>query len=168
MNSLNDRTADFFRVMDRVRRAWRKITPCDFLNKSQLRTLMEISRQTQRLEEDTGKSTGVPLSVLACAMNLSLPALSQRMRTLEELGYIERVPDPCDRRVIGLRLTLEGEKTKQEAHEHFTFLLTETLNRLGPENSRQLIELLSLLAQAFEETGSQSYEQKTTVEDITL
>ncbi len=161
MLCLNDRAADFFRVMDRVRRAWRDLTPCDSLNKSQLRTLMEISRQTQRLEQETGKSTGVPLSVLASSMNLSLPALSQRMRTLEDLGYIERVPDPSDRRVIGLRLTCEGEQSKKEAHERFNLLLTDTLDRLGPENSRQLIELLSLLAQAFEDAGRQDREQHT-------
>ena len=152
MNSLNGRAADLFRVMDRVRRAWRNLTPCDSLSKSQLGTLMEISRHTERMQNESGKSLGVPLSVLAGTMNQSLPALSQRVRALEELGYVERIPDPTDRRVIGVRLTAEGEKSKADANDRFARLLTDTLDRLGTENSQQLIELLGLLADSFEQT----------------
>ena len=152
MEEYEHQSAELFRLMDRVRRAWHGVTPCSHLSKSQFGTLLVIHRH-EHLAEDgicTPEAHPIRLSALAGAMHQSLPALSQRMRALEELGYIERVPDPEDRRSIGVRLTDEGSGELALARERFSGILDRAMELMGPESARQLAPLLNQLAEALE------------------
>jgi DNA-binding MarR family transcriptional regulator len=51
---------------------------------------------------------GTRLTVLAARAGLSHQAMGQVVAELEERGYVERVPDPSDRRARLVRLTAEG------------------------------------------------------------
>ena len=84
----------FFELMDRVRRAWRNISPCPQLSKSQFATLMVLKHAgkpplVQFTEEEVER--GMSLSALAGVMGQSLPAVSQRISTLEAMGYVEQM-----------------------------------------------------------------------------
>ena len=57
-------------------------------------------------------------------MHQSLPALSQRVSALEAQGYVERVPDPDDRRVIGVCVTPEGRTVMEVAYRRFGSILS--------------------------------------------
>lgn len=99
-------------------------------------------------------------SALADDMHQSRPALSQRIHALEEMGYIERVPDSTDRRVAGARLTEEGLQVLSRARERFDGILLGAMEQLGPEHAEMLISLLAELADALED----AVEQQTTGE----
>lgn len=154
-------TTEMFRLMDRVRRAWLSVTPHESLNKSQFATLMMICRKSGQCGGNAD-TQGVPVmpSALADDMHQSRPALSQRMHALEEMGYIERVPDPTDRRVAGARLTEEGLQVLNRAREQFDGILLGAMEQLGPEHAEMLISLLAELADALEV----AVEQQTTGE----
>ena len=47
-------------------------------------------------------------SALAARLGISQQAASKRVREIEERGYVERVPDPADRRQTLTRLTSRG------------------------------------------------------------
>lgn len=154
-------TTEMFRLMDRVRRAWLSVTPHESLNKSQFATLMAISHRSGQCC-GSANTQGEPVmpSALADDMHQSRPALSQRIHALEEMGYIERVPDPTDRRVAGARLTEEGLQVLSRAREQFDGILLGAMEQLGPEHAEMLISLLAELADALEV----AVEQQTTGE----
>ena len=152
MEEYEHQSSELFRLMDRVRRAWHGVAPCDRLSKSQFGTLLVVHRH-EHLSEDsqfTEECHPIRLSELASAMHQSLPALSQRMRTLEELGYIERVPNPTDRRSIGVCLTSDGRSELDRARERFSAILDRAMTLMGPESAQQLMPLLAQLADALE------------------
>lgn len=159
MKQMDKTVSDFARAMDRLRRAWQNITPCGELSKAQFTTLLAIAYpdfqhgpllpNVEALSGAARRRT-VRLTELSRTMHQSLPALSQRVSTLEALGYVERVPDPDDRRVTGLCLTDEGLRTLQRAYEHIGGMISRAIDRLGQENLRTMLELNELLAEALE------------------
>lgn len=149
MECHNIQTAELFRSMDRVRKAWHSVSPCDALSKSQFGTLMAI-HHFEMAEVNGEKNKHVKLSALANSMGQSLPALSQRVSLLEDNGYVRRVPDPDDRRTTGLELTDEGTEVLELARQRFDGILSYAADYLGPETSDKLIVLLNQLAEALE------------------
>src|SRR5512139_3449917 len=53
---------------------------------------------------------GTRLTVLAARANMTLPAMSELVDDLQRLGYLERVPDPGDRRAKLIRPTRSGRR----------------------------------------------------------
>lgn len=162
MECHNIQTSELFRSMDRVRKAWHSVSPCDSLSKSQFGTLMAIHHFDISHRSDD-KTQHVKLSDLANSMGQSLPALSQRVKLLEDNGYVSRIPDPDDRRIMGLELTEEGTEVLTLARQRFDGILSDAANYLGPETSDKLISLLNQLAEALELAVShmvQTEEQK--------
>lgn len=51
---------------------------------------------------------GTPSTAIAPKMGMEATSLSRTLKTLEEKGYIERVPNPEDGRSVLLKLTTEG------------------------------------------------------------
>lgn len=146
----------FFELMDRVRRAWRNISPCPELSKSQFATLMVLKHAgkpplAQFTEEEVDR--GLSLSALAGVMGQSLPAVSQRISALEAMGYVERVADPRDRRVSGVRLSEGGKALLAEAYQHMSKMMDEAMRAVGEENIAMMMALLEQMATRLEEMG---------------
>src|SRR2546421_12770807 len=59
---------------------------------------------------------GVRLRDLAACSQLSPPAIGEHVDELERLGYVERVPDPSDRRAKLIRPTERGAAFMQAAY----------------------------------------------------
>lgn len=53
---------------------------------------------------------GTRLTDLAARANMTLPAMSELVDDLQHLGYLERVPDPGDRRAKLIRPTRRGRR----------------------------------------------------------
>ena len=87
-------------------------------------------------------------------MNQSMPAVSQRIRRLEELGYVCRTPDESDRRTMWIALTGQGNALLQEnCRDMFRRLerMMTRLERQGERTPAQVIEAFNYLADAMEE-----------------
>ena len=163
MKGLENNAADLFRLMDRVRKAWQSVTPCEHLSKSQFGTLMAIAHHGRMPGQSCTPSQehgALTLTALAGAMHQSLPALSQRVSALEAQGYVERVPDPDDRRVIGVCVTPEGRTVMEVAYRRFGSILSRSIDYLGPQNFETLLHLLGELAIALEQAVAAQEEER--------
>lgn len=164
---------EIFRQMDRMRKAWEHVSPSKKLNKSQFGTLFALARLSGGREQclvcetpaqGEGAASSEPavkpvtLSELAAAMHQSLPALSQRVTVLEEKGFVERVADPADRRVTGLRLTETGRSEMDIAFRRFSGILSQAAGRMGRQNMQKLLQLLGELADALNKAADEADE----------
>ena len=73
---------------------------------------------------------------------------------LETLGYVERLPDPHDRRAKIARLTERGQEVDQTARQIIGQVETEWAQLLGAERMTQLRHMLEALTEALEERSS--------------
>lgn len=81
---------------------------------------------------------------------LSGGALTNRLDHLELAGYVERQPDPSDRRAIKIRLTDKGRQTADRLVEVYLARETELLGSLSARERRLLEGLLRKLLIALE------------------
>lgn len=140
------RALELLREMDRLRRAWKQAIPNTGINKSEFFTLYTL-RHPQGHDLSCSSSELVPmtLSSLAKTMKQSLPAVSQRITKLEELGYVRRVPDERDRRTLWIHLTQSGTALLQSTGEEMLGKLERVLQRLDTQDGVDA----QLLTQAF-------------------
>lgn len=76
---------------------------------------------------------GRRLRDLADASQMSPPAVGEHVDELERLGYVERVPDPADRRAKLIRPTARGAAFMKAAYGALTEIEREWRKALGAE-----------------------------------
>ncbi len=99
------------------------------------------------------------LSELAELHGVSLPSMSSTIRTLEERGWVRRVPSEQDRRVVMIELTSGGRAVLAEIQRRSEDRLAGVLEGLSPEELETVLAGLELLEAAFtfrEEAGCAS------------
>lgn len=72
-------------------------------------------------------------------------AMTNRIDRLEARGYVQRIGDPADRRVVLVRLTPEGRRIVDEAAETHYLLERELLRTLSPTQQDKLAATLRSL-----------------------
>jgi DNA-binding MarR family transcriptional regulator len=97
----------------------------------------------QYLDDD-----GTRVSVLAQRAQITKQSMAELVAHLERHGYVERVPDPTDRRAKLVRATARGREVYGVAREFVRDMEAEWTERLGTEKMRQLRELLRELNDA--------------------
>ena len=75
-------------------------------------------------------------------LNISKPAISYILNTLEKKKYITREIDPKDRRKVSISATPEGKAAAEQSQKKFDELWDEILTRFGEDNMRQLLRLM--------------------------
>ena len=91
---------------------------------------------------------GTRVSVLAARAQMTKQSMAQLVAHLEEHGYVERVPDPSDRRAKLVRATPRGREVFAIARETMGEVNARLEQRLGPEKVRRLRALLEELQAA--------------------
>jgi DNA-binding MarR family transcriptional regulator len=91
---------------------------------------------------------GSRLTDLAEHAGLTKQAVGEVVADLEELGYVERVPDPGDGRVKIIRLTERGWDGQAAALRIFDDIERGWAERFGEERVRVMHELLEEIAAA--------------------
>lgn len=91
---------------------------------------------------------GTRVSVLAERAQVSKQAMAQLVAHLEAHGYVERIPDPADRRAKLVRTTARGRAVFAIVREFVAELDERLAARLGAAKVRQLRALLSELGDA--------------------
>ena len=82
-------------------------------------------------------------------LQISKPAVSYILNTLEKKNYITREIDPKDRRKISISATPEGVAAAELSMKKYDEIWTELLTRFGEENMRKLTELLTDLNELY-------------------
>ena len=88
---------------------------------------------------------GTRVSVLAERAQITKQSMAELVVHLERHGYVERVPDPGDRRAKLVRATPRGRQVYAIAREFVAELEAEWTGRLGRKKMRALRELLEEL-----------------------
>jgi DNA-binding MarR family transcriptional regulator len=88
---------------------------------------------------------GTRVSVLAERAQMTKQSMAELVAHLEQLGYVERVVDPSDRRAKLVRATPRGKQLYAIAREVVAEIEAEWTRRLGRAKMRQLRELLEEL-----------------------
>jgi len=91
---------------------------------------------------------GSRLTELAESSGLSKQAVAEVVADLEQLGYVERLPDPADGRAKVIRLTGEGIGAHRTALATFEEIERELAQRYGAERLRTMRKLLEEIAAA--------------------
>ena len=85
---------------------------------------------------------GTSVSELARRAQITKQSMAELVAHLERHGYVERVPDPADRRARLVRATARGAEVYAIAREVVAELEQRLTARLGRERFAQLRELL--------------------------
>jgi DNA-binding MarR family transcriptional regulator len=93
---------------------------------------------------------GMHLTELAERAQITKQSMGYLVDYLEERGYVERVPDPVDRRAKLVRYTERGREVDQVAREIVQRLEVDWACRLGEHKMDQLHQLLRELITALE------------------
>lgn len=88
-------------------------------------------------------------------LNISMPAVSQMLNSLQKRGYITREIDSADRRKILVSLTPEGKEVLQRAKESQKKFLESAMLKLGEEDAKQIIRVIGRLADIVEELNKE-------------
>ncbi|MEA2274464.1 MAG: hypothetical protein QOI98_3172 [Solirubrobacteraceae bacterium] len=91
---------------------------------------------------------GTRVSVLAERAQVTKQAMAQLVAHLEEHGYVERVPDPSDRRAKLVRTTARGREVFGVVREFLAEVDARLAARLGEVKVRRLRALLQDLNEA--------------------
>ncbi len=86
------------------------------------------------------------LNDLAQRMGTSAPTASRAVDALDDLGLVERHPDPTDRRAITIELTADGRRSVEERKARVYAAFRPAAAALSPADREQLAELLARLA----------------------
>ncbi len=88
---------------------------------------------------------GTRVSALAERAQITKQSMAELVAHLERLGYVERVPDPSDRRAKLVRATPRGRQLYAIAREVVAEIEAEWTQRIGKAKMRRLRELLEEL-----------------------
>ena len=89
-------------------------------------------------------SQGIKISDLSAKMDITPPAVTHMINSLEEMGLVMRLADSGDRRVVLVSLTTKGEEVVKKIQEEFLDKLIGLVEFLGEKDSKEFIRLLSL------------------------
>lgn len=104
-----------------------------------------------------GPDIPVNISEIQCNLHITKPAVSQMLNALEQKGYVLREIDQSDRRKISVSLTAQGMVMLLETRKHTSEVLDQLITRFGEDNTRDLIRLLSQLADVSEELKQENF-----------
>ena len=98
---------------------------------------------------------GMKTSELTKKLCITKPATSKMLNAMEEKGYIERTSNKSDRRVVYVKLTKEGEKFLEDQNKRFENFTCKVVERMGEEDTDNLIRLFGKLYDVIEELQSE-------------
>jgi DNA-binding MarR family transcriptional regulator len=102
---------------------------------SQIEILRYVSENKQPLMKD-----------VADYLNITPPSATALIDSLVSQGYLKRIPDKKDRRIVKLTETLKGKKTLDDGMKVMKKGMKETFSKLSEKEINTLITIHSKLA----------------------
>ena len=107
--------------------------------------------QIQELSKKSDNEEGIKPSKLSSICEMSKPAVSQMLNSLDKKRYIERKITKEDRRMVYISLTQKGREKLKDATERFIGGFDKIICELGSEDTETLIKLLNKLCYIIED-----------------
>ena len=130
-------TRDLFQIMKQFPRPKLKQSSIDGLTRSEYELLVML---VMSLDGDKKAFTVTEISNL---LQITPAGVTHLINPLEETGYIERLQDPNDRRIVRIGLTQKGTQVAEALISEVRENLIGLVNQLGEEDSKTLIRLMS-------------------------
>lgn len=92
------------------------------------------------------------LSELARRQKVSLPTMSKSISTLDERGWITRLPSEKDRRVVMVGLTRLGEQILEDVQSCAQMHMAKMLDVLSPDDLNRLAAGVEILERVLSES----------------
>lgn len=136
-------TRDLFQIMKQMPRLKLTGSLTEGLRRREYDLLVMLQLH---LNADTQALTVTELSNL---LHITPAGVTHLLNPLEELGCIERLPDPNDRRVVLIALTEKGQDIAAHLIAEVQARLSGLVDYLGEEDSQTLIRLMSKMIAFF-------------------
>jgi DNA-binding MarR family transcriptional regulator len=91
---------------------------------------------------------GMRLTELASLSSMTKQSIGEIVDDLADRGYVERIPDPEDKRAKLIRLTEKGEQAQATGLSLFAKLEQRLADRYGPDRLADMRALLEAIATA--------------------
>jgi DNA-binding MarR family transcriptional regulator len=98
-------------------------------------------------------ATGTTVSTLAERADMTKQAMAELVAHLEDRGYVDRVPDPADRRAKLVRPTAKGRRVYAVVREMVPEMEQRLVEVVGVTRMRQLRRDLQTIQETFAPTG---------------
>ena len=95
------------------------------------------------------EKTALSVTEISNLLQITPAGVTHLVNPLEEAGYIERLPDPNDRRIVLIGLTDKGTETAEALIADVQEQLIGLINHLGEEDSQTFFRLLSRAIEFF-------------------
>jgi DNA-binding MarR family transcriptional regulator len=138
-----DLTQDLFQLMKRFPRPKLKQSSIDGLTRSEYELLVML---VMNLDNASKALTVTEISNL---LQITPAGVTHLINPLEEAGYIERLQDRNDRRIVRIGLTDKGSRVAEALISEVQENLIGLVNHLGEEDSKTLIRLMSQAIEFF-------------------
>lgn len=87
-------------------------------------------------------------------LNISKPAISKMISVLEEKGYVMRIYDSNDHRVVFIELTELGRQVLTEQNTYLQRFVNQFTEQLGKKDTDKLLELLKRIYEVIHLMGN--------------
>lgn len=140
--TMNERTAltlttDLFQVMRQVPRLNFREPVIEGLTASEKGLLLMLAMNA------ADSKVALKATDLSNLLQITPAGVTHLLNPLEQKGFIERVPDPKDRRIVRIRITASGARAAESVGSEAQRQLGGLVEHLGEKDSRALIRLLS-------------------------
>jgi DNA-binding MarR family transcriptional regulator len=136
-------THDLFQIMKQFPRRKLKQSAIDGLTRSEYELLVMLVINLD------GDKKALSVTEISGLLQITPAGVTHLINPLEGAGYIERLQDPNDRRIVLIGLTDKGTKVAESLISEVQENLIGLINHLGEEDSKTLIRLMSTAIEYF-------------------
>ena len=102
---------------------------------------------------------GVPSGDLSEKLDLTTPRVASALNSLAKKGYIERNRDENDKRMVIVSITESGKSFMMEEYNKLITMMQKTLQKLGENDSLELIRIIKRIKEITNEMNEQECRQ---------
>ncbi|WP_434797522.1 MarR family winged helix-turn-helix transcriptional regulator [Terrisporobacter vanillatitrophus] len=154
MSTLQKKSKEFLDSIGKIKKLGHKHKKSQEFQPGMLMTMKVIYNDCLSNKEDANYY-GMKTSQLTKDLCITKPATSKMLNVMEEKGYIERVSNKSDRRVVYVKLTKEGEEFLKDQNRKFENFTCQVIEKMGEEDTDNLIRLFGKLYDVIEELQSE-------------
>lgn len=102
------------------------------------------------VEDSSDSGDGMTVSAIAAALDVTPPAVSRSLKSLESRGLVTRETNLINRRNTMVRLTEKGRELLEDSRRQMDTVMERVNEKMGEDRKNQLCELLSEMTEIIE------------------
>lgn len=140
---------NLFQLMDDIRRDSLKKSPLTQQKRVMGLTMRQASALVNVEILTRNEPQGIALKTLAQNMQMTVPATSLLVENMVIKGFLERHPNPHDRRAVCIRLSEDGAAFIENTRQHTAIELEKCISILNPTEISSLESIVEKLLSSY-------------------